>query len=138
LRLIDMLVDSNDRRVFEPLMKRILDPAAINRMSDAEAEALGRAMARLDPEKSLEVMGDWVRPKKWVDRIKGVTRGHLIQWAGVSGLSVIPDDEAAECIRWLSSRAGEKLHQHCVRALVGRRHLREEADDSQPETDAGR
>jgi hypothetical protein len=125
LRLIDMIIETGDSWAFEPLMQRVIDPAAINRMSDDEAERLGRAMALLAPERAMEIMSDWVRPKKWVDRIKGVTRGHLIQWAGVAGLAMIEDEEAADSIRWLSSRASEKLHQHCVRSMVGRRHQQE-------------
>jgi hypothetical protein len=136
MRLLDMITETGDSWAFDPLMKRILDPGAINRMSDEEAEAIGKCMAILDPEKSLDIMGDWVRPKKWMDRLKGVTRGHLIQWAGVAGLGVIPDDEAAECIRWLSSRAGEKLHKHCVRAMVGRRHLGDRSAAASAGTDA--
>jgi hypothetical protein len=125
MRLIEMIIATQDRWAFEPLMKRLLDPGSINKMSDEEAEAVGKAMGLLHPERGLEVMGDWVRPKKWLDRLKGVTRGHLIQWAGVSGLSVIPDEHAEACIRWLTTRAGEKLHEHCVRAMVGRRRLAE-------------
>ena len=136
LRLIQMLIETGDPWAFEPLMDRVTNPTAINRMSDQEAETIGRAMAQIDPARALAVMSDWVRPKKLVDRIKGVTRGHLIQWAGVSGLGMIPDEEAAEAIRWLSSRAGEKLHQHCLRALVGRRHLQRPTQSSSDEVES--
>jgi len=123
LRIIDMIMETSDPWAFDPLMARIQSPSSINIMSDDEAARLGKAMASLDPERALDIMGDWVRPKKWIDRLKGVTRGHLIQWAGVAGLAIIPDPDAESAIRWLSTRAGEKLHEHCVRAMVGRRQL---------------
>ena len=75
LRLVQMLVDTGDPWAFEPLMERVTNPAAINRMSDQEAETIGRAMAQIDPARALAVMSDWVRPKNWLIESRGSPEG---------------------------------------------------------------
>ena len=120
LSLIERIVEHKDARSFKLFIGQIDEPKQ-GRLSPDELTALGKAMARIAPEQAAETLGDWVRPRKWWDRVRGVTGGRTRQWAGIAGLGVLPGDDAEAAIRWLSDRAGEDIHDHCAKALFERR-----------------
>jgi hypothetical protein len=120
LALIERIVEHKDARSFKLFVSQIDEPKQ-GRLSPEELTALGKAMARITPEQAAETLGDWVRPRKWWDRVRGVTGGRDRQWAGIAGLGVLPGDEAEAAIRWLSARAGEEVHEHCAKTLFERR-----------------
>ena len=88
-----------------------------------EIIAVGQALARLDPDRAWTTFEHTIRPSKFFDRLfaGGATQKVHRQFAGVAALGLVPRDEAEDAIRWLSKRAGEELHQHCMKTLVLRR-----------------
>jgi hypothetical protein len=63
----------------------------------------------------------WVRPSGVIARLRDFGGDKDLQWVGVAGLGLVPGPPARKAIHWLSGRAGEELHQHCMRTLVRRR-----------------
>ena len=120
LAIIERIVEHKDARSIKLFIGQIDDPKQ-GKLGHDELTALGRAMARIAPEQAAETLGDWVRPRKWWDRVRGVTGGRTRQWAGIAGLGVLPGAEAEAAIRWLSARAGEDIHEHCAKTLFERR-----------------
>jgi hypothetical protein len=104
--------------VYESLVKH-LD----NLPSKARDEAIvvGLSLAKLNPVRALDEMGDWVRPRSFWNRVRGAALAGLRPWAGVAGLGTLDGDYPELAIRWRSERAAEDLHQHCQRTLTTRR-----------------
>ena len=86
-----------------------------------EAAAIGRVLARIDPVRAMDVLGDWVRPRQLWDRVKGAAHTGLEAWAGVSGLGLLDGEYPVTAIRWLAERSSEELAAHCARVLQERR-----------------
>jgi len=90
------------------------------RGSRAEAMAAGEALVRLDPDRALEVLVGWVRPRQLWDRVVSAATEPVEPWAGVAGLAKIDGEYAASAIRGLQARAEPELAALCARALAGR------------------
>jgi hypothetical protein len=89
-------------------------------MSPREAEVRGEALAGADPTKALDQFREWIKPR-------GILFGGLVpamlQWVAVSGLVLVPGDEAEALIRYASDRGGSDLQRHCTGAMVKRRRM---------------
>lgn len=131
-RLLDLL-DSPDldvRLMVLELMGRSADPGAFSALrgrlerragSDLpaeEAEALGRALARLDSEVAAPVFTEWIKPSSLWKRLSRLDVDPVLGVAAVSGLAEISITDHAPLIRWLAQRAGGDLRDHCLRTLV--------------------
>ncbi len=119
-RVIALLVAAEDSEAFEPLVSH-LDSPSCGALEDGEPAAIGIALAKIDPMRAADLLADWVRPRNWFDRVKGVASPKHRQWAGVAGLGDIEGKHAEDCIRWLSKRAGAELADHCEKTLYRRR-----------------
>jgi hypothetical protein len=104
--------------VYDGLLKHL---DGLNGKAREEASAIGLALAALDADRAMEQLGDWVRPRSFWDRLRGVAGGGLQQWAGVAGLGSLEGEYPNDAIRWLSARADADLEAHCRRTLAGRR-----------------
>ena len=87
---------------------------------EAEADALGVAMARLEPERARSLFAKWVTPKGMIGRFMALPGQRIQWWGAVSGLAMLPG-EVEPLIRGLFDRVDEDLRQHCVAVLVRRR-----------------
>jgi hypothetical protein len=87
-----------------------------------EAGAVGEAMAEVAADRALEELGEWVRPRRLLDRLRGAAYTGWEVYAGVSGLALLPDEYAETAIRWRMERSGAELRGHCQHALFHRRH----------------
>ena len=85
-------------------------------VSGAETEAVGEAMARLDPEKARVVFKQWVRPSGLLGRL---TPGQTtLRSAAVAGLALLPGRDSEELLQWLARHAGDELSRRCDLALA--------------------
>jgi hypothetical protein len=96
--------------------------------SRAEAEALGRTLARLHPSVASRLFEEWLPRRR---RLLGALRGErdrdvLQRWAAVAGLGVLAGDEAVERIQEAAASGDEELRRHCQATLA--RRAREAAD----------
>lgn len=87
-----------------------------------EAGAVGEAMAAVAPDRALEELGEWVRPRRLLDRMRGAAYTGWEVYAGVSGLALLPGEYPETAIRWRMERSGAELRGHCQHALFHRRH----------------
>ncbi len=94
-------------------------------MRSREADAFGKALMSLDPDRALPLLSEWIRPPSVFKRLFQGARGSKWQrWAAVSGLGIAPQAEADQRIQWLEERAGEDLARHCRRVRASRRQER--------------
>ena len=105
--------------VYDSLLRHL---DALPGQARVEAMAIGLSLAALDPDRAMQELGDWVRPRSFWNRLRGVAGGGLRQWAGVSGLGALEGQYPNDAIRWLSARADADLEAHCRRTVASRRH----------------
>lgn len=96
--------------------------------SRAEAEALGRALARLHPAAAERFFEGWLRRRR---TLLGAFRGErehdvLLRWAAIAGLGVLPGGAAVQRIEEAAADGDDELRRHC-HATLARRH-KEAAD----------
>jgi len=91
--------------------------------SPAEATALGRALARVDPARSAALFAQWLAVKKGLLGVLGGGKAedHL-RWAAVAGLGAHPTPDAVAQIEAVAKGAEEALRRHCFATLARRRH----------------
>jgi len=91
--------------------------------SPAEATALGRALARVDPARSAPLFAQWLAVKKGLLGVLGGGKAedHL-RWAAVAGLGAHPTPDAVAQIEAVAKGAEEALRRHCFATLARRRH----------------
>ncbi|HND29426.1 MAG TPA: hypothetical protein PLA94_05480 [Myxococcota bacterium] len=115
-RAITSLVNKGDQGSFSMLQERL----ERGHPTEPEADALGAAMARLDPERARALFTKWVTPKGMIGRFIALPGQRIQWWGAVSGLGLL-SGEVEPLIRGLFDRVDEDLRQHCVAVLVRRR-----------------
>jgi len=125
-RAATILAAKGERRAFAPIA-RDLERRAVASLSHGEAEILGKALARLDPELALLRFREWVKPHRWYQKLHP-GRASLL-WAAISGLGLIPGDEPLKLIRWVEKKGGQDLQELCTGAAAEHRRLGKEHGD---------
>ncbi|HUK14707.1 MAG TPA: hypothetical protein VLW17_15520 [Thermoanaerobaculaceae bacterium] len=114
-RALAVLVRQRERRAFEPLLER-LKRGTGSGFAETEAPALGEALARLDPERAMELFREWAKPPGLLGRI--VPGQTMFRWAAASGLAALPGPESEELLERLARGASEELRRHAEAALA--------------------
>lgn len=120
-KAIEQLAEIRTREVYDRL-KAAMEKGAL-RIEPREAEALGRALAKLDPARAVE-MADWIKPKGLFNRVVEMPGRQMLQWCAVAAMEGIPGEAGDDIdvrLRWLAERAGTEMHQHAMRAALRRR-----------------
>jgi HEAT repeat protein len=106
---------------FQPVLEALERRKDVSR---AEADALGRAMARLDPGRSATLFIEWLKPKKGLlSALSGQKAGEGLRIAAISGMGAHPAPDAVAQLEALSrSLDDETLRRHCLSVLARRRH----------------
>ncbi len=118
VRALEQVGSRHANSAFAPLSARLRRDAAV-RISRAEASALGAAIANSDAAAALNLFREWCKPK---GILGAVLPGQAnLQWAAVSGLGLLPTDEAESLIKHVHERAGSELQAHCTQTMVRRR-----------------
>lgn len=97
-------------------------------LPNREAEALGLAVARLDPRLAQVRFREWIRPGGFFARIFAGSGDVTLQWAAVSGLEILDEEDDDKLLEWLAKRAGDDLYKRCKATLVRRRQRRREQE----------
>ncbi len=115
---IERVAATADRGLFPAVAERLNGEAP----SLKECDALGRALARLDPTRAWVTLRPVIRPQGLVAQLKGgLGAGRVRQLAAVSAFGLLPQAEAEADLRWLAERASEEISSHCMRVLHRRR-----------------
>jgi hypothetical protein len=117
IRAIELLGERRDRRDFPPLQRQALSRALS--MSQPEALAIGRSMAKVDPVAAMALFEEWLRPRGLLKRMRPVQNGQDI--TAIGGLEHLDFEEAEELLKILSKRAGGKIYKMCMTARSRRR-----------------
>ncbi len=112
------------------VLKRHLD--TLSARQHDEAIALGIAMAHVSPDRALDELGHWVRPRSLLKRMQGAAHTGSRAWAGISGLGVLPGEYPELAIRWRMERSSEELRTHGQRTLFERRQSGARGDKARP------
>ena len=96
-------------------------------LPNAEAEALGLAIARLDPRLAQVRFREWIRPGGFFARLFAGSGDVTLQWAAAAGLELLDEEQDDDLLEWLAKRAGDDLYKRCKATLVRRRQRRREA-----------
>jgi hypothetical protein len=105
------------------------DPSAADALRDAleaasdvgldEAEALGRALARVAPTPAARLFAAWIDPPGRF--LRGLSaRQRVLQWAAVAGMGALPGGDAPAVLSALAQRARGELREHCLATLARR------------------
>jgi len=116
IRAAEILGRRGDERALEPIAKALESRDC----SDAEAEALGRALAEISPIAAARTLSGWLQPKgRFLVGLSAQQK--RLQWAAVAGLALLPGDEAERQLQALAAGAADDLRRHCLAALARRR-----------------
>jgi len=114
---LEVIAARGERGAF-PTLLRFTESRADHGASPEELAAAGRAMARLDPERSLELFREWVFPKGFFNKLfqlrSLVLRGHAAVW----GLSVLSTPEASAILQRVYTRGSAELREVAREALA--------------------
>jgi hypothetical protein len=107
-------------RVFPALRAHVEKHAA--RLSVAEAEAAGRALAHASARLALDAFGEWLRPKDagFLGKLVKVLAGPPVQRVALAGLREIGGPEAEELLRLLAAHGDPALRPEAAAALEAR------------------
>jgi hypothetical protein len=92
--------------------------------SPAEADALGSALARLDPGRAAPLLLEWSKPRRGLLKaFGGSSQADVLRVAAASGLAAHPSPEAQAHLEALAKGADEEsFRRHCLAMLARRRH----------------
>jgi hypothetical protein len=92
--------------------------------SFAEADALGSALARLDPGRAEAVVAEWLKPRRGLLKaFSGSRQDDALRAAGASALAAHPAPEALARLEALAKEADDDaLRRHCLAMLARCRH----------------
>ncbi len=117
IRAAELLGTQGDGTAAEPLRSRL---ESARRLSLPEAEALGRALARVAPVRSAEAFRAWMEPRGgFLRRVGAEARAR--EWAAIAGMGVLPGEEAESALRAHASRSDGEVRRHCFATLARRR-----------------
>jgi hypothetical protein len=107
-------------RVFPALRAHVEKHAA--RLSVAEAETAGRALARASARSALDTFGEWLRPKGagLLGKLVKVQAGPPVQRVALAGLRAIGGPEADELLELLAAHGEAALRPEAEAALEAR------------------
>jgi hypothetical protein len=93
--------------------------------SVAEADALGSAMARLDPGRAAPHFAEWLKPRRGLLKALGGSKQEdQLRIAAASGLAYLPSPSAQAQLEALAKGADDDVfRRHCLAVLARRRHL---------------
>ena len=120
-KAIEQLAAIRTSEVYDHL-KATMEKGAL-RIEPREAEALGRAMAKVDAVRVAE-LAEWIKPKGLFSRVVEMPGRQMLQWCAVAAMEGVPGgagDDIDGRLRWLAERAGTEMHQHAMRAALRRR-----------------
>jgi hypothetical protein len=120
LRALRMLEQHRERWAFHAVASRLQSSAARD-LEGREIDALALAMVRIWDERAFHTFLGWIKPKRLLERM--MVGQATLKRAAVTGLSVIPGEQAEEYIRLVAKTANEELHTHCMQSLVRHRRL---------------
>ncbi|HVN31755.1 MAG TPA: hypothetical protein VMT45_07180 [Thermoanaerobaculaceae bacterium] len=121
LRVLGILVGHREGRAFQPLVER-LRQGSTGDMTVVEAQAVGEALARLDPERAAPLFMEWVRPPGLLARL--VPGQEALRWAAVSGLAHLPGRESEELLEWLARHTSDELSSFTSETLARLRNTK--------------
>jgi hypothetical protein len=120
LALERLVANPDDPQLFSTLVRHA-QTNATTRLQPKEAEAIGRALAELNPSEAQRLLSGWVRPRGLFRRFGAVPGQRMLRWTAVSGLGRLSGDANEDLIRWMAKQAGEELRKHCMHSLFVRR-----------------
>jgi hypothetical protein len=93
-------------------------------LSRAEADALARALAVVQPARARALFAQWLAKRKGLlqKAFAGGGADEILRWAAVSGLGALPGPEPLAAIQEAASHADDELKHHCAAVLARRRH----------------
>jgi hypothetical protein len=91
--------------------------------SAAEADALGAALARLDPSRAAPLFVEWLKPRRGLMKALGASKQEeLLRVAAASGLGAHPSPEAQAQLEALARGSDdEAFRRHCHAVLARRK-----------------
>ncbi|HJN76012.1 MAG TPA: hypothetical protein QGF58_18925 [Myxococcota bacterium] len=93
-------------------------------LPNEEAEALGLAIARLDPRLAQVRFREWIRPGGFFARFFAGSGDVTLQFAAAAGLELLDEEGDDALLEWLGKRAGDDLYRRCKASIVRRRQRR--------------
>lgn len=108
-----------ERELFEVLEKILLTDW---NLSEEEAALLGENLVKSHAGRAKSLFIDWTQSQKWYS-VRRLTIRRSQQVAAISGLSILPGEEAVERILQVRTEADDYLSDFCMKRLVVRRQL---------------
>ena len=107
-------------RVFPALRSHVEKHAA--RLSAAEAEAAGQAMARASSRAAVETFGEWLRPKGggFLGKLVKMTAAPVVQRVALAGLRGLPGDAADSLLALVAEHGDASLRAEAKAVLAAR------------------
>lgn len=127
IRAIELVGRRGDRRDYPVLMRHVM--AKSLSLSDKEALSIGRAMSQVDPDSTMELFEDWLRPQGLLKKMRPVQKGQDV--TAIGGLEYLDFDTADELLKILAKRAGGEVYDMCMSARMRRRRRMREGNQNE-------
>jgi hypothetical protein len=116
----NVLARSGKAAAFQPVQDALLGR---KECSLAEADALGAALARLDPRRAAPLFAEWLKPRRGLMKaFTGSRQEDMLRAAAASGLAAHPSPEAQAQLEALAKGAeDDAFRRHCLAVLARRR-----------------
>lgn len=121
LRAISLLPGKGKGQVVSVLAQHT-ERNVLRGFSPQEARVIGEAMAAANPSSAQATFSRWIEPPNFFRRWVEMPGEQTLWWVAVSGLGLLPGDEAERLIKEVQRRAPGDLRDHCTATLVRRRH----------------
>lgn len=89
-------------------------------LEEREAEALGAALARIEPSRASELFTAWIRPPQsgLLSRLVARKPRRMLAWTAASGLVHVPGEATLSLLRELAAQADEELKRRCLKSIA--------------------
>jgi len=112
------------KKAFSVIQSHVLALDAVG-IDEREAEAMGAALAALDPAQARELFAGWIRPPQatgLLSRLVGRKVRRMLAWTAAAGLVSVPGEETLALLRDASaqaqSQADDDLKKRCLKSIA--------------------
>lgn len=123
LAAAETLARQKEKEAFEPIRELLVSLDTVG-LDQREAEAMGTALANIDPKGAFELFTSWLRPPQkpgLLGKLAGKKPKRMLLWAATAGLIEIPGEPTLALLREIGAHAGdhdEELKKQSLKAIA--------------------
>ena len=107
------------RRAFPAIADAVVAQDGLG-LEEREAEAMGVALAAIDPKEAFGLFDGWLHPAPagLLARLVGRKPRRMLAWAAAVGLAHVPGEPTLALLREVAGQADEELKRRCLKSIA--------------------